>query len=48
MSPISNVQVLVPEGEAKDLMEASAADALEVGPFQVLSFTLHRNQPLTG
>ena len=28
-------QVLVPEGEAKDLLEASAADTVEVGPFQV-------------
>ncbi len=29
------LQVLVPDGEAKDLLEASGADSIEVGPFKV-------------
>lgn len=33
-SVIARLEVIVPDGEAKDLMEASAADAVEVGPFQ--------------
>lgn len=37
---VPTAQVLVPEGEAKDLLEASAADSVEVGPFQVRAFTI--------
>lgn len=43
---IGGNQVLVPEGEAKDLLEASAADTVEVGPFQVQLKPRSTCQPL--
>ncbi len=32
----ARLQLLVPDGEAEDLLSASAADSIELGPFKVL------------
>jgi hypothetical protein len=42
-SVTGRLEVLVPDGEAKDLLEASAADTVEVGPFQGAGLNLRGN-----